>query len=468
MNTLSKTLACGIAALAFTVGAHSGWAEKTTIEPQPAASSPVADWWNGKYATGNWFGFRDTLEDHGLKLSGHYKANFYGIVSGGEKRGATYDQELRFTTVLNFGKALNIEALETLTVTGSVRWRDGESPNNFAGASSTFNPSAIQSGKQWRLMPFFLTYVTPELFGAKNFLTLSGGWQNPYDFFAQQPDSKLFLNNSIASGKGIGSNGASWSSSYAAWGGYFKVKPLDWYYAQAGFYMAIPDATNTANHGLYFRGRQEFGKPTNGLFFVGETGFTPKWGPSELESKYAAGVYYFGVRKDSFFGESYSGPYGFYFQADQMLFREPAGESVSSTVYDKSTGKKTVMVEEPKLSKQGLSMFNFINFSPKYLANIPFYFQTGLVYTGLIPTRDEDKLGVAFAYGNYSYYKIVEENNEGVGVHQTYEGVIEANYRLQVNKWAYFQPNLQYIIRPDGNGLTQNAFVLGFSFGTVF
>jgi porin len=90
-----------------------------------------------------------------------------------------------------------------------------------------------------------------------------------------------------------------------------------------------------------------------------------------------------------------------------------------------------------------------INFAPKYNNPLPFYFQTGLVYKGLIPGRDQDQLGVALAYGNYSFYKQLAD-------------------RIQVNKWFYAQPVLQYIIRPNGTGLVENATVLGFQLGVLF
>ena len=35
-------------------------------------------------------------------------------------------------------------------------------------------------------------------------------------------------------------------------------------------------------------------------------------------------------------------------------------------------------------------------------------------------------------YGNYSYYKILSENDRGVSVHQTYDAVLEFDYRLQL------------------------------------
>ena len=140
-------------------------------------------------------------------------------------------------------------------------------------------------------MPFYLTYTTPHLFGIKEFLTVSGGWQNANDIFAEQPESKFCRNNGIIDNRGISANDVGSSSSYAAWGGYLKVKPTDWYYAMAGLYMAIPDATATANHGLFFEGSPG----NNGLNFIGETGVMPKLGSAKLPGKYAFGGYYWGL-----------------------------------------------------------------------------------------------------------------------------------------------------------------------------
>ena len=51
--------------------------------------------------------------------------------------------------------------------------------------------------------PSILTYTTPQLFGIKEFLTVSGGWQNAnHDIFAEQPESKFFRNNGIIDNKG--------------------------------------------------------------------------------------------------------------------------------------------------------------------------------------------------------------------------------------------------------------------------
>ena len=311
-------------------------------------------------------------------------------------------------------------------------------------------------------MPFYLTYTTPEFFGKKEFLTLSGGWQNPYELFAQQPGSKLFRNSVITSGKGISANDVTWSSSYAAWGGYLKVKLEDWYYAMAGLYMAIPNATEKDNHGLYFQGSPG----NNGLFFVGETGITPILGAGKLPGKFAFGGYYWGLENTSFNGETYKGRFGFYWQADQMLWREPSPATAEEKAADAKSSKPP-SAAKPKLSDQGLFSVSFFNFGPSYNSLRPFYFHTGLIYKGLIPYRDQDQLGVAFAFANYSQFNqlMQEANDDPV---QTFEAVLDCEYRIQANKWAVMQPFIEYVIRPNGAGLVNNAAVLGLYFHVDF
>ena len=448
--------------------------------PSRASESWLAEWWNGKYATGNWFGVRDTLEDRGLKLGGRWIGVYYGVVDGGRSnvRGSFFDEEIKFTGELDFAKLTGWEPLEGLKAFGEVRWRDGLNPNLRVGAASNFQPSHFQSGKQWRLMSFGLTYTTPELFGTKEFLTLTGGWIQPQKEFIEQPLSKLFVNNSFESSKGIGAN-IPFSSSFTTWGGTLKVKPIDWYYAKVGLFMSYPEATSTDNHGLAFEG---FGPDPNqnGLFVIGETGFTPKIGASKLPGKYVAGAYYYEEWNNSFFGTSYPGRYGFYWQVDQMLFREPSPEEPAPLAKGPTDGKsiadgkstepfkEPVPTKKPKLSDQGLYLFSLFYYSPKYNNILPFYFHTGLVYKGLIPTRNEDQLMAAFSFGQYSFYNIESLQQRGTINQPNYTCVLEIDYRLQINKWAYFQPYIQYIIQPNGTGAIENATILGFMTGITF
>jgi len=362
-----------------------------------------------------------------------------------------------------------------------------------------------------------------------------------------------------------------WNSAYAAWGGTLRVKPLKNTYIQSGLYLAISgtaavtsspysvtdvypytsvsgnylgqlkpsgynNTVNTINgkgqangtgttgkyvatpytsHGFNFQGAPSFnpngyggGYSQNGLYNVNEIGWTPKFGTSQLEGKYAIGSYIWGQNNTSYTPTTWvngqkkptafsqnSAIWGLYLQADQQLFREKSDDPA-------------------KPSKQGLYSFNEFTFTPPQNNALPFYFQTGLVYKGLIPHRDEDSVGIALGAGFYSSYfnQYIDSQNQalenaygskynatvpdgpayvqnvnattgkpattttGTGSkkktvpsytsyyeyapHFSSTEVIEGFYNIQLNKWASFKPGAQYIMNPAGNGTIGNEWIL--------
>lgn len=435
----------------------------------PGGMGTVESWWNGKAATGEWFGVRPSLEERGVAFSGLWKGYFYLLTGGGltnnQTKGA-FDEEIKLKVNLDLEKLFGISGL---SADADVRWRDGKNVNEYVGASSGFDPSPIQSGRQWRMGQAYLTWKSGDLFVRKDLLTISGGWQNPYTVFGQQPLSKMFTNNVIVSSKGIGLNGIPWSSSYLSWGGYVKIQPTPWAYSQSGLYVAIPGATSTANHGLFFAGANP--PDSNGLFFLAEAGVTPRIGPDKLEGKYAAGFIYYGLENQSFNGATYDQRWSVYFQADQMLYREPSFASdggARSTVADGKSFQQPVSAAKPKLSKEGLYWINWFSYAPGYDNVVPFYFHTGFVYEGLIPTRDKDRLGVIFGSGSSSEERIRQRRNEGFTTQDTMEAVVEVDYYAAVNRFVYIKPFWQYLIRPNADGQIPNANVFGMEMGVTF
>ena len=468
-----------IAALLVSAAAlsHAG----TTADVVIKEDSAFQKWWDGKNLTGDWLGMRDTLEDYGLTFSGNYQGGFYGVVDSQRGSRGFYDMQINFGAELNLGKALNIHELEGVKGFGSIRYRDSaaeSNPNQFVQANSMFNPSNFQSGTQWRLLSFGLEIGTADNLPVKDMIVLRGGWLQPQKEFIDQPLSKFFINNAVNSAKGVGGN-IPFSSSLSNWGGTLKIKPVDWYYLKGGLFLADPAPTSSSNHGLAMAG---YGPDPslNGLMAMAETGVTPKLGPAELPGKYAFGGYYWGVDNTSYFGEPYQGQYGFYAQADQMLFRESSPEP-APLAKGPSDGKSTVAAPDgksfkevketaapAKLSDQGLSMFNLVSFAPKYNNLFPFYFQTGLVYTGLIPSRDRDLTMFSLAYGSYSFYNIEASQDAGKVNQPNYTMIFEWDYRFMINGFSYIQPMAQYIVKPNGTGAVQNATVLGFQVGCTF
>lgn len=421
------------------------------------ASPPGAfeEWWNGKYATGDWFGARDALKDRGIKLGGSYKLAYFGVVGSQNGSGGFYGQDIVFNANADFAKLLGWDGIDGLEGFIEGRWRENRpnvgNPNELVDASSMFNPSPWWSGVGWRMVQFGAKYTSPEMFGVDEFLTLKGGWLRPQREFIDQPLSKLFLNNAINSSKGVGGN-IPFSSSFSTWGGTAQVKAADWQYTKMGLFMAYPDGTSFDNNGLMFQGYAP-DTSLNRLMFMGETGVTPEIGSSKLPGRYAFGAYVYGQDE-----EEGGNQYGFYWQADQMLFREPGALVPSAGTTDGKSLASPVNVDaKPKLSTQGLRIFNLFTAAPSFNNNYPFYFQSGLVYEGLIPTRDQDLLMAAVGLASYA-------NKEDA----TNTLVFETGYRFQVNGWAFLQPYFQYLSRPDGTPDVANAAILGFLAGIDF
>ena len=131
---------------------------------------------------------------------------------------------------------------------------------------------------------------------------------------------------------------------------------------------------------------------------------------------------------------SCGGCYGFEFGAEQLLLKERSNDPED---------------------EQGLAAFFQYGWSPESRNEVCHYFGTGLVYQGLFPRRNEDLFGLALAQAHFSDFLI----------DQTRETVLEAFYKMQLTPSAVVQPDLQYIVRP--NGEHRDAFAFGLRFEVV-
>lgn len=443
-----------------------------------ARETPFQDWWNGTHMLGGdgHFGpdLRGRLRDRGVSFDVNSQGAFFGVVSSQRGARGFWNGQLNAAAQLNLGRLLENDDLAGVSFFGAIRYRDSwpeSNANEFVEAQSMFQPSNWQSGTQFRLLNFGLEVDSGNHLPVEHLLTFKIGWLQPQKEFIDQPLSKLFLNNAINSAKGIGGN-IPFSSSFSTWGGVLTVRPHENLYVRNALFMAFPQATASGNHGIAFEGFAQ-DPSQNGLFYMGEIGFTPLIGEAELPGKYGFGGYYYGLpgnQAASWNGTPTQGQYGFYFQADQMLYREqpPAASTVSSKLQNSQKAPVADMSKSAgsqpagEKSDEGLKAFNLLTMSPGYAqANVfPFYFQSGLVYTGLVPGRDSDLVMIAFGYGAYQ---------GGVTTpNRSFSAVLEGAYRYQINGWTYAQPFFQYIMNPAGTGDVRNAGILGVSVGVVF
>jgi carbohydrate-selective porin OprB len=145
-----------------------------------------------------------------------------------------------------------------------------------------------------------------------------------------------------------------------------------------------------------------------------------------------------------------------------------------------------------------------MNFTPPNGCQVPLYFHTGLAYKGLIPTRDNDMIGVCVGSAFYSgqYNQWIDSQNQALQndygstynaavpngptvqqpinpttgrpstnyqnyyayqPHYTSTQIIEICYDIQLTKWANFKPFVEFIVNPAGNGSVANVTILGAS-----
>jgi porin len=122
---------------------------------------------------------------------------------------------------------------------------------------------------------------------------------------------------------------------------------------------------------------------------------------------------------------------------------------------------------ESDQSEQGATAFVRYGIANDDVNQIDSYFGTGIVYTGLLPGRDEDQFGIAIAItSNGSKYK-QWQISEGNRVDDR-ETAIELSYRMQVFPWLAIQPDLQWIKNPSMDPSISDVTMVGVRTEIVF
>jgi len=207
------------------------------------------------------------------------------------------------------------------------------------------------------------------------------------------------------------------------------LTPLNWVTYQGAAFQGNVFAQNVNRHGF----RWDLSS-SNGYFSIHELMFRTNQGAgvSSLPGEIKVGGW-FDTVPDQNAAASQPWNYGFYFVADQALYRVP--RPVSTPAVDGS-GKQTPAA--PSTDK-GLGMFTHVGFAPQNSSFMNFYIDVGLNYKGLFPTRDNDVLGVAFAYGHLSNNPQENEGDSFPG----YEMLLEATYQIELTSWLTLQPDVQ-------------------------
>ncbi len=120
-------------------------------------------------------------------------------------------------------------------------------------------------------------------------------------------------------------------------------------------------------------------------------------------------------------------------------------DNASAGVYGFVEG---VIFSEAGSDEQGLSGFLRLGRADETVNRFGAYQAAGLVYTGLLPGRDEDVLGLGISSVDNGD-DFVDAVRTGGGLIERSETVVELTYHARVLPWLSLQPSVQYTMNPD-------------------
>ncbi len=410
--------------------------ETSTPWLHPGTWVPNQDWgWlsgnlEAPNMTGSWGGLRDRLELRGVSFGAAYLGQFASNPVGGDTEGgSSWIGDWNVGTFVDVGRLFETDRRTYFHAsvdlhTGNI----GLSPKFVGNRFPVQLSSSSSPGPQFKLVHLA---VGAQLFD--NTTEIVAGRLLASDDFASLPQACASLNQDICGSPFAGITGISFPSyPNAAWGARLKYQPGQAWYAQGGAYLVYPDLFDPHSHGV------QFGAPDgSGILAMGEVGFNVgrRAGGAGLPGTYKFGGYYDTERlTDLATGAGQRVTWGVYAMGEQMLFRESGSES------------------------NGLWAWLALSYAPPDVNAVEFMAAGGLTYVGPIPGRPNDSLSFVAATGVFS------DRLAGQGA----ETILELNYRAQLRPALFVEPDIQYVINPDGKSTVDDALVIGFAIGATF
>ena len=447
------------------------WDIQRFWHPYEVSEDDTKNWMNSSYATMNWFGLRDRLATNGVDISLNYLSNLAGNVTGGKSRGFTYcdnftlDLEFHSEQLLGYkGGTLGIIMLN----------RDG---NNLS-AQNIGNQFTVQQVYGGSTAIFYGLTYDQHFLGDK--LSFKFGRMAAGDDFASSPLYWLYMNNGIdGNPQALPVNGKITAYPCSSWAARLRAKTSEKTELMLGAYQVSSQIWRPSMHGLNWNI-----DPNDGVMLIGQFGWAPEFFkpaassmptshdgksavaaakgsdgknftlavdaltsevPKGLPGHYWMGGYYSTWIYPQFnSNQGQQGAYGLYWHFDQMLYRMNPFKDTGLTAWSA-----------------------FVLCPQQNTAKLPFQYNGGLVYTGMIPCRPRDVSIFGVIYGNFSS-NYAQANQATAGGYATYELVYEFAYRINLTKFAFVQPDAQWVINPGGTGNIPNALVLGAQIGVTF
>lgn len=391
-----------------------------------------------KRLSGDWKQTRPRIEACGIFLEAIYTGELASNVSGGIKKETEYLDNIDILFATDLEKLIGWKGA-TLFVYGLGN--HGGSPSQHAGDAQTV--SNIDATDAWKIYEAWLEQVV-----FQDRLSVLVGLYDLNSEFDVIESAGLFLNSSHGIGADYAQSGENGPSIFptTSLAARVKVRPFKHFYIQAAALDGIPGYPDVA-HGTHVH----LGDG-DGTLLTLETawfsGICSEKNPYIIKAALGA-WYYTGTFDDLFLIDSTgqpkkrSGNHGVYFLLDQTLYYEK-----------KDPDQKLTAFFRYGIAESNVNRFNY-------------YIGGGLTYTGLIPNRDADQLGLAIASA-HNGGKYQRAQRQAATPVKNSETVVELTYRIQATPWLSLQPDIQYVFNPDTDRTLDNALVTFIRFEVIF
>lgn len=407
--------------------------------------------------TGDWGGSRTKMSEKGMNWEIVYKADLLANVSGGLSRSSRYMDNLDIKLEIDGEKAFGWTGGSALFyLLGNQGGKlNAENVGSFMGVDNIeTNANTIK---------LYQALLGQRLLGDK--LSIVAGL---YDFnseFYVTDSSALFLHPAYGIGTDMSQTGLNGPSIFPTTSLALRLKWEPDFFGkgvslQAVLLDGVPGNTNNP-YGTHIRFDSGDGallaaefslRPAISGFGIkkqlnprgtgehGEKAEKPE--KYEPTSKYSIGFWRYTSKSDDLLAVGTDGNplqqtnQGIYALLEQSLFHEK---------------------DDPA---QGLTMFirggvtrNSVNIADRFIS-------AGLNYKGLLPGRDDDQFGIAFAKA-YAGNKHKQAMSDAATPCENYEAALELTYRAQITPWLAIQPDIQFIMNPGFDPNIKNSLVAG-------
>lgn len=365
---------------------------------------PFLEW---SHLTGDWNGLRPRLEELGIALEADLTFDHSHNLDGGINRGSATRH------LFNFNLTLDTQRLglwDNATFFLNFQQIDGPGIGDEVGDVQGLDNMDADGRAQ-------LSEIWYEHLFAEETLRIRLGKIDANSEFAFADRAGEFLNSSMGFSPTIFV-----FPSYPdpAFGFTLFTYPTESLYAGIGVFDGSgQEGITTGSRGP----STVFGGPGD-LFYIAEVGVMWSNDDQTLEGRLGGGVWFHDGDFTTFAATTDDHATGFYLVFDQMLWRENPGDDDDA---------------------QGLACFFQYGYADEQVSSVAHHFGGGVTWTGLIPDRNEDVLGLGVSAAILS-------DEAGAGFTDTAETAVELFYRIQLTPYLSVKPDLQYIANPGGAG----------------